>query len=215
MSDPSTESDNAAIAQAYEEALDDVHTRFILNLPPEELASTNRIFFQLEQAWWFYDDFHCDNSELPLPRFKGVRPFALKMFELSPLLQPMRKDFEKLWGNFSAYKRTISTYGTILLNASCTKVVLCQVWNGKTWTFPAGKVNQHEAGVEAGARETYEETGFDPDCNLGLTKQMKEEATACPGSHWIKTMDSSLLTMASVARAMCVAVYQMTFRLLQ
>ncbi len=60
------------VDKAFEEALDDVHTRFILNLPPEELASTNRIFFQLEQAWWFYDDFICDGSDLPLPSLAGI-----------------------------------------------------------------------------------------------------------------------------------------------
>jgi len=42
---------NNEVNQAYEEALDDVHTRFILNLPDEELQSAPRIFFQLEQAW--------------------------------------------------------------------------------------------------------------------------------------------------------------------
>ena len=42
--------DQETIDKAFEEALDDVHTRFILNLPPEELSSTDRIFFQLEQA---------------------------------------------------------------------------------------------------------------------------------------------------------------------
>lgn len=160
------------IEQAFEEALDDVHTRFILNLPPEELSSTDRIFFQLEQAWWFYDDFICDHSDIPLPRFKGVKSFALKIFQISPLLSPMLPEFQNLWEEFSKYKRTISTYGTILMNQDCTKVILCQVWNGKTWMFPAGKINQNEVGCDAGARETYEETGFDPNCNLGLTKDM-------------------------------------------
>lgn len=32
---------------AFEEALDDIHTRFILNLPDEELSSAPRIFFQV------------------------------------------------------------------------------------------------------------------------------------------------------------------------
>jgi mRNA-decapping enzyme subunit 2 len=184
MSDDMNVYDDATIAQAYEEALDDVHTRFLLNLPPEELASTNRIFFQLEQAWWFYDDFHCDHSDIPLPRFKGVRAFALVMFKLSPLLKPMLDQFDTLWDEFSKYKRNISTYGTILLNASCTKLVLCQVWNGKAWTFPAGKVNQNESGIDAGARETYEETGFDPNCNLGLTKDIKAELAAGHNLPW-------------------------------
>ncbi len=55
-----TTTNNAATA--YEEAMEDVHTRFILNLPDDELRSAPRIFFQLEQAWWFYDDFICDGA---------------------------------------------------------------------------------------------------------------------------------------------------------
>ena len=168
------EYDEETTKRAFEDALDDVHTRFILNLPPDELASTDRIFFQLEQAWWYYEDFIADQSDIPLPRFKGVKPFALKIFQLSPLLSPMLPQFKDYWEEFSKYKRTISTYGTILMNHDCTKVVLCQVWNGKTWMFPAGKVNQNEEGCDAGARETYEETGFDPNCNLGLTRDMLE-----------------------------------------
>ncbi|KAI2501060.1 Dcp2 [Fragilaria crotonensis] len=127
-------------------------------------------FFQLEQAYWFYDDFHCDNSDLPLPRFKSLKPFALKMFQISPLLA--EESFAKMWEQFSAYKRGISTYGTILLNEDCTKMILCKVWQSNSWTYPAGKVNQHETGTDAGARETYEETGFDPNCSLGETKRM-------------------------------------------
>ena len=40
---------------AFEDALDDVHSRFILNLPANELSSADRIFFQLEQAHWYYE----------------------------------------------------------------------------------------------------------------------------------------------------------------
>ncbi len=186
--------------QAYNDALEDVHTRFILNLPPEELATSDRLFFQLEQAWWYYEDIICDdmggegdnnadsnkssNSQpmsylaaihkIKLPRFKKLQPFARKMFEISPMLSPLQSQFDELWNEFSRYRRKISTYGTILLNQDCTKVILCQDYNGKAWTFPAGKINQNERGVDAGARETYEETGFDPNCNLGQTKVMKE-----------------------------------------
>jgi len=35
----------------HDDAMDDVHTRFLLNLPPDEFASADRIFFQIEQAW--------------------------------------------------------------------------------------------------------------------------------------------------------------------
>lgn len=195
------------------EALEDVHTRFILNLPASEIATSERIFFQIEQAWWFYEDFVCDdmdqhqpitdldtdkdrsyasvvgptnddndknkeaskgNVNHSLPRFKNVRPFAKKIFEISPLLSPLLSKFDAMWNDFAKYRRKISTYGTILLNKECTKVILCQDWSGKAWTFPAGKVNQNERGVDAGARETYEETGFDPNCLQGRTKLMKE-----------------------------------------
>ena len=42
--------DDNAPSGAAEEALEDVHTRFILNLPDEEFESADRIFFQLEQG---------------------------------------------------------------------------------------------------------------------------------------------------------------------
>lgn len=208
MDEDKSSSNNAA----YEDAMDDVHTRFILNLPDEELQSAPRIFFQLEQAWWFYDDFICDGAAAAaaaavdggegenngesdektggrnnmkkkekknrkgderqsgesLPRFKHVRAFALAMFQLSPLLRPMMPRFDEMYDEFSEYKRSISTYGTILLNADATRVVLCRAWKSKSWTLPGGKVNQNECGRLAAARETYEETGFDPMCERGI-----------------------------------------------
>lgn len=157
------------VPSTFTEALEDVHTRFILNLPPTELATADRIFFQLEQAWWFYEDWICDpHPHIALPRFTSFKPFAFKMFEYSPLLPDTTK-FTTMWNEFSLYKRKISNYGCILLNQDCSKLVLCRVWNGKSYTFPAGKINQGEDGVTAAARETYEETGFDPSCKFGIT----------------------------------------------
>ena len=46
---------SASSFAAFEDALDDVHSRFILNLPGNELSSADRIFFQLEQAHWYYE----------------------------------------------------------------------------------------------------------------------------------------------------------------
>ena len=40
---------------SLEEALSDVEARFILNLPDTELNQTDRLFFQIEQAHWFYE----------------------------------------------------------------------------------------------------------------------------------------------------------------
>ncbi|KAL3768929.1 hypothetical protein ACHAWU_005832 [Discostella pseudostelligera] len=186
--DTATTADANTMAMTYEEAMDDVHTRFILNLPDDELRSAPRIFFQLEQAWWFYDDFICDGAAAAsannnnssnnssntasnataaitteeLPRYKHVKPFSYAMFQFSPLLQPMLPHFDTMYDEFTQYKRSISTYGTILLNEAATQVALVRPWKSKSWTFPGGKVNQNESGYDAACRETYEETGFDP-----------------------------------------------------
>jgi len=161
-------------SQEYLDALEDVHTRFILNLPDSELQTADRIFFQLEQAWWFYQDFIVDlNPDKNLPSFTTFKPFASRLFQYSPLL-PDASNFPQMWSEFSQYRRKISNYGCILLSQDFKSIVLCQVWNGKTLTFPAGKINQGEDGATAAARETYEETGFDPHCGFGLTASWKE-----------------------------------------
>ena len=82
-----TDSKDWTVNAEFETALDDVHTRFLLNLPASELATTDRIFFQLEQAWWFYEDMICDNSDISfqdlapsnlLPKFySSTRPCSL------------------------------------------------------------------------------------------------------------------------------------------
>lgn len=164
---------------AYQDALDDVHTRFILNLPNEELETADRIFFQLEQAWWFYEDLLCDpRPDLDLPRFSSFRPFARELFDFSSRLPDADSAFNDMWQQYIQYKRKISNYGCILLSADCCNMVLCQVYNGKSYTLPAGKINQGEDGAAAAARETYEETGFDPSCRAGLTAEWKAAAAA-------------------------------------
>jgi mRNA-decapping enzyme subunit 2 len=155
----------------YQDALDDVHTRFVLNLPESELLSADRMFVQLEQAWWFYEDFICDaHPELNLPRYTHMKPFAKELFLFSEVL-PDISQFSAMWQEYVEYKRKISNYGCILLSSDFQRMVLCQVYNGRSFTLPSGKINQGEDGVDAAARETYEETGFDPSCKNGLTSE--------------------------------------------
>ena len=50
--------------------------RFLLNLPEEEVASHSRLGFQIEQAYWFYDDFYrVENRKLPK---LSLRQFGLE-----------------------------------------------------------------------------------------------------------------------------------------
>ena len=37
-------------------AMNDVEARFLYNLPENELTSPERLFFQIEQAYWFYGE---------------------------------------------------------------------------------------------------------------------------------------------------------------
>jgi mRNA-decapping enzyme subunit 2 len=189
--------DADARQQAYLDALDEVHTRFVLNVPDSELERADRILFQIEQAWWFYEDFLVDASRPPrsepdsgdgggtndneaanppmgeplLPSM-NFRQFAEKLFEYSPLLRS--ENFPSMWSQFSVYRKKIGTYGCILLSPDRKFVVLVQLWNSKTHMFPSGKINQGEPASEAAIRETYEETGFDVSCKQGLTAEWKE-----------------------------------------
>jgi hypothetical protein len=40
---------------SFDEALEKIETRFIYNLPETELSHIERLFFQIEQAHWFYE----------------------------------------------------------------------------------------------------------------------------------------------------------------
>ena len=162
---------------SYDDALDDVHTRFILNLPESELLTADRIFVQIEQAWWYYEDFICDPRPhlTYLPRYSNLRPFAKEIFEYSTVL-PEASQFSEMWKQYLIYKKKISNYGCILLSSDYQRIVLCQIYNATTYTLPSGKINEGEDGAAAAARETYEETGFDPSCLCGVTATWKEQS---------------------------------------
>jgi hypothetical protein len=108
----------AALAQA----LDDLSARFFLNLPQEELRSFDRLFFQLEQAWWFYEDFERERDR-SLPKLQ-FRDFCLCLFEKSHALRPHIPDFDAHFLRFREYLSKVPVCGGIVLNESMTKVLL-------------------------------------------------------------------------------------------
>jgi len=142
-----------------EEAFLDIEARFLYTLPPAALCVPERLFFQLEQAHWFYEDFIADHYK-NLPHF-GLKAFAERIFEVCPLFVDAKKDVEQLHTAFNQYRSRIPTFGCILLNPQMTKFALVRNWSGKSWGFPKGKLNQDESHIDCAVRETYEETGFD------------------------------------------------------
>lgn len=142
------------------EALDDVLIRFILNCPEEEHESMDRLFFQLEEAHWFYEDFYRENcSALPELKFKE---FVEKMFAHCPLLAPYRSKVDAHTQSFYQYKTSVPVCGAIILNETLDKVLLVKGWSNKSsWSFPRGKINRDEPQLQCAIREVFEETGFD------------------------------------------------------
>ena len=137
-----------------------INSRFIINVPPEELTSIQRVCFQVEQAHWFYQDF-CREVNPKLPN-KTLKQFALLMFGNCSLLSHWVDEFELAYQTFLEYKTRVPVCGCIMLNPKLTKVVLVRGWKSNSgWGFPKGKINQGEREVECAIREVFEECGHD------------------------------------------------------
>lgn len=143
------------------EFLDDLASRFIINVPVEERSNLIRICFQVELAHWFYLDFFCATEDDLVPC--GIKQFAVHLFKHVPFLQPHVPDLEGIMEEWKKYKLSVPTYGAILVSADLSNVLLVQsFWAKSSWGFPKGKVNENEDPVHCAVREVFEETGFDP-----------------------------------------------------
>ncbi|KAH6917393.1 DCP2-domain-containing protein [Coprinopsis sp. MPI-PUGE-AT-0042] len=140
-----------------DEIIEDLTSRFILNLPDEELTSLERICFQVEQAHWYYEDFiREENPRMPSLQLKR---FTTMMFENCPVLQHWNS--AEAFNKFMAYKTKVPVCGAIMLNETWDKCVLVKGWKSSSgWGFPKGKQNEAESTWACAAREVHEETGY-------------------------------------------------------
>ncbi|KAI8981398.1 Dcp2, box A domain-containing protein [Pilobolus umbonatus] len=152
---------NAVIANAsFEDILDDLSSRFIINVPEVELVSVERICFQVEQAHWFYEDF-IREIKPELPSFQ-LKTFSAKIFKHCPLLHQWAHEHERAYADFMQYRFRIPVCGAIILNSTLDKCLLVKGWSSKSgWGFPKGKINQDEEYDCCAMREVLEETGYD------------------------------------------------------
>ncbi|KAF9654354.1 DCP2-domain-containing protein [Thelephora ganbajun] len=160
--------DNSSNYTSLDDALDDLSSRFILNLPESELSSVERVCFQVEQAHWFYEDFVREANpqfpSLPLKRFSQI------FFRACPVLHRWSSDFEIAFNNFMQYKTRVPVCGAIMLNDTWEKCILVKGWKSSAgWGFPKGKINQDEEPHKCAVREVFEETGYD------LTGQINQD----------------------------------------
>jgi len=143
--------------KGFEDVLDDLCLRFLLNCPEEVYCSYERFCFQLEGAHWFYEDFYRQaNLELPKLTFEKFSVLIFQHLKLpeNDLLQEIK--------NFTKYKHKIPVYGAILfLENNEDKILLVQHFRSQTWGFPKGKINKDESEEACAIREVREEIGFD------------------------------------------------------
>jgi mRNA-decapping enzyme subunit 2 len=152
--------------KSFHQALFEVEARFLNNLPDQELDLPERLFFHIEQAYWYFEDFYVDRYP-NLQHVHHLKLFAKAVFHHAELLKTKQHEFDSLYSRFTDYKAQIPVCGCILLNTTMTKVVLVCDWHSSGWMFPRGKINQHEKALQCAIRETKEETGFDASlhCN--------------------------------------------------
>lgn len=140
--------------------LDDLGSRFIINIPEEERKDIIRIMFQVELAKWFYDDEYV-NADASLTGCT-MRDFCEHIFRRVPFLTPYADSLDEVLADWKSYKMAVPTYGAIILNQKLTKVLVVQGWwSRNSWGFPKGKVNEDELPHECAVREVIEETNCD------------------------------------------------------
>lgn len=165
----------------FAETLEDLSSRFIVNLPSDELSSIERICFQVEQAHWFYEDFLRPlNPTLPS---LGLRRFSSHLLHTASMIVPLiqryitggsgQQDLEAAFDEFLKYKTRVPVCGAILLAEDWNKCLLVKGWKSSAaWGFPKGKINQNEPERDCAIREVLEETGY--DCSSLLPEDSKD-----------------------------------------
>ncbi|XP_024167744.1 mRNA-decapping enzyme subunit 2 isoform X1 [Rosa chinensis] len=142
-----------------QELLDDLCSRFVLNVPKEDLQSFERILFLVEYAHWFYED----NSVEKNPSLKSfnLKEFTSLLFNSCDVLKPYVAHIDDIFKDFTSYKVKVPVTGAIILDETYERCILVKGWKGSSWSFPRGKKNKDEEDHACAIREVHEETGFD------------------------------------------------------
>ncbi|EPS58445.1 hypothetical protein M569_16369, partial [Genlisea aurea] len=142
-----------------QELLDDLCSRFVLNVPQEDKQSFERMLFLVECAHWFYED----NSVEKDPSLKSLtlKEFTSLLFNHCDVLKPYVPHIDNIFKDFTSYKVRVPVTGAIILDETYERCLLVKGWRGATWSFPRGKKNKDEEDHSCCIREVMEETGFD------------------------------------------------------
>ncbi|KAJ7975068.1 mRNA-decapping enzyme subunit 2 [Quillaja saponaria] len=142
-----------------QELLDDLCSRFVLNVPKEDLQSFERILFLVEYAHWFYEDNSVENN--PSLKSFNLKEFTSLLFNSCDVLKPYVAHIDDIFKDFTSYKVRVPVTGAIILDETYERCILVKGWKGSSWSFPRGKKSKDEEDHACAIREVMEETGFD------------------------------------------------------
>ncbi|CAH9141851.1 unnamed protein product [Cuscuta epithymum] len=150
-----------------QELLDDLCSRFVLNVPKEDQQSFERILFLVEYAHWFYEDNSVENN--PSLKSFTLKEFTSLLFNSCGALKPYVAHIDDIFKDFTSYKVRVPVTGAIILDETYERCLLVKGWKGSSWSFPRGKKNKDEEDYACAVREVLEETGFE------VSKLLKKE----------------------------------------
>ncbi|XP_021897739.1 mRNA-decapping enzyme subunit 2 [Carica papaya] len=106
------------------ELLDDLCSRFVLNVPKEDQQSFERILFLVEYAHWFYED----NTVEKNPSLKSLtlKEFTSLLFNSCDVLRPYVAHIDDIFKDFTSYKVRVPVTGAIILDETFERVRLFQ-----------------------------------------------------------------------------------------
>ncbi|KAH7650414.1 ataxin2 related nudix domain (RNA processing phosphatase ATpase domain) [Cryptosporidium bovis] len=170
------------IEEAFSQAIDDCYARFFTNLPVNLLEDAIHLYFQIQAAYWWYEDMWYDKYSHILPKL-SLRVFGQFVAEDCPILRHFvssPEEHDKFLLNWKRYCKTIPLRGVILINKELSKCVLVKPWNGSKFMFPRGKMDEMEEDSLCAIREAYEELGIDVTKHLNdslYIEKLVEEQT--------------------------------------
>ncbi|CAA7031498.1 unnamed protein product [Microthlaspi erraticum] len=165
----SSSSKNVGYLLPSKELLDDLCSRFVLNVPEEDQQSFERILFLVESAYWYYEDNAVEND--PTLKSLSLKEFTSLLFNSCAVLRPYVANIGDIFKDFTSYKCRVPVTGAIILDETYERCLLVKGWKGSSWSFPRGKKSKDEEDHACAVREVLEETGFDMIVFAPLTKK--------------------------------------------
>ncbi|KAI8563718.1 hypothetical protein RHMOL_Rhmol03G0130700 [Rhododendron molle] len=150
-----------------QELLDDLCSRFVLNVPKEDQQSFERILFLVEYAHWFYEDNSVENN--PSLKSFTLKEFTSLMFNSCDVLRPYVAHIDDIFKDFTSYKVRVPVTGAIILDESYERCLLVKGWKGTSWSFPRGKKNKDEEDHTCAIREILVFERFHPSWKQAVT----------------------------------------------